>query len=216
MLDAAKVFKLWSERPARIAKDWITLDEPEALSFLGDMTAETMNASSLIRDERYSMAVAESGVDVDTLHQIAKNKGDEAMFNLATVLEQESAVLVDPTWDAKEKAEWLRKVGENAEQEALCLDLEKLIVSPPSVPDLSEKLVVLKLERMCLDLSNLLIDETKSLQALSKDLAEIEAEPFNIEDYRSFTPSSEERVFNSSKPQLLEPDADVDDFLKDL
>ena len=77
-------------------------------------------------------------------------------------------------------------------------------------------LVVLKLERMCLDLSNLLIDETKSLQALSKDLAEIEAEPFNIEDYRSFTPSSEEGVVESSKPQLLEPDADVDDFLKDL
>ena len=120
MLDAAKVFKLWSERPVRIAKDRITLDEPEALSFLGDLTAETMNASSLIRDERYRMAVAESGVDVDTLHQIAKNKGDEAMFNLATVLEQESAVLVDPTWDAKEKAEWLRKVGENAKQEALC------------------------------------------------------------------------------------------------
>ena len=194
----------------------MTSDEPEASSFLGELTVEMMNVSSLISDERYRLAAAELGVDFDAFHQIAKDKGDEAMTNLATVIEQESAILVDPTWNAKEKAEWLQKVSEDAEQKALCLDLEELIVFPLSIPDFQEKLMLSKLESMCLDFSNLLIDETKNLQSLSKDLKEIETEPFNIEDYVSFTPSSEEGVVRPSKKQLLEPNADVDDLLNDL
>lgn len=90
-LDAATVYKLRSERQVKIARDWITSDEPEASSFSGDLTAETMNASSLISEERYSLVATELDVDFDALHQIAKDKGDEAMIHLATILEQELA-----------------------------------------------------------------------------------------------------------------------------
>ena len=38
LLSAAKVYKLCSEGRARIARDWLTSDEPEASSFLGDLT----------------------------------------------------------------------------------------------------------------------------------------------------------------------------------
>ena len=60
-----------------------------------------------------------------------------------------------------------------AEREALCLDLDKLSLSPPSASDVLENLTLSKLESLCLDLSNLLIDEGKNLQGLSRDLSEI-------------------------------------------
>ena len=46
-----------------------------------------------------------------------------------------------------------------AEKEALCLDLDKLTLSPPSASDIPENLALSKLESFCLDLSNQLIDE---------------------------------------------------------
>ena len=88
LLDAARVYKLRSKKQARIARDWHTSDEPEASSFFGDLTAEMMNSSSMISDERYRLAAAELGFDFDSLHQMAKNKGDEAMLNLAATLDQ--------------------------------------------------------------------------------------------------------------------------------
>ena len=91
LLSSVKVFRLRSKRRARIARDWLTSDEPEASSFLGDLTAEMMGASSMISDEKYRLAAAELGVDFDSLQQIANQKGDEALINLAPVLEQESA-----------------------------------------------------------------------------------------------------------------------------
>ena len=63
----------------------------------------------------------------------------------------------------KEKDEWLKKVDEGVEKEALCLDLDKLTISPPLAPDIPESLAVSKLENMCLDLSNLIINEGKNL-----------------------------------------------------
>lgn len=37
------------------------------------------------------------------------------------MLDRDSAALVDPDWDEKEKAEeWLAKISEGAEREALC------------------------------------------------------------------------------------------------
>ena len=71
LLSVAKVYKLCSERQARIARDWLTSDEPEASSFLGDLTAEMMDASSMISDEKYRLAAAELGVNFDSLHQMA-------------------------------------------------------------------------------------------------------------------------------------------------
>ena len=97
LLEAAKVHKLRSERRTRIAQGWLTSDEPEASSFFGDLTSEMMNASSLISDERYRLAAAELGVDFEALQSLAKDKGDEAIQNLASILEQESAVLVNST-----------------------------------------------------------------------------------------------------------------------
>ena len=93
------------------------------------------------------------------------------MLNLAAALEQESAVLVNSAQDAKEKEEWLKKVDEDVEKEVLCLNLDQLTISPLSVPDVPKNLVVSKLESMCLDMSNLLIDKGKNLQSLSKDLS---------------------------------------------
>ena len=69
LLSAAKIYKLRSERRARIARDWLTSDEPEASSFLGDLTAEMMDASSRISDENYRLAAAELGFDFDSLKQ---------------------------------------------------------------------------------------------------------------------------------------------------
>ena len=71
VLSAAKLYKLRSERRARIARDWLTSDEPEVSSFLGDLTAEMMEASSKISDEKYRLAAAELGVDFDNLQQKA-------------------------------------------------------------------------------------------------------------------------------------------------
>ena len=87
LLSAAKVYKLRSERRARIARDWLTSDEPEASCFLGDLTVEMMGASSLISEEKYRLAAAELGINFDSLQQMANQKVDEALSNLASTLE---------------------------------------------------------------------------------------------------------------------------------
>ena len=97
------------------------------------------------------------------LYQIAKQKGDEALGNLASPLERESAVLVDPSWDVREEEELSKKADAELEKEALRLDLKKLIVSSPSAPNLPESQAVSTLESLCLDLSNLLLYEGKNL-----------------------------------------------------
>ena len=82
--------------------------------------------------------------------------------------------------------------------------------------DVLKNLALSKLESLCLDLSNLLIDEGKNLQGLSKDLSEIEVEPFNVEDFVSFTPSLDEGMAGSPQPLRPEPEEDVDAFLNDV
>ena len=163
LLSVVKVYKLRSERRARIARDWLTSDEPEASSFLGDLTAEMMGASSMINDEKYRLAAAELGVNFDSLHQMAEQKGDEALSNLASALERESSVMVDLSWNAEEEKAWLENVDGEAEKEALCLDLDKFTLSPPSAQDIPESLALSTLESLCLDLCNLIIDEGKNL-----------------------------------------------------
>ena len=208
LLSAAKVYKLRSERRARIARDWLTSDEPE--------TAKVYKLRSRISDEKYRLAAAELGLDFDSLQQMANHKGDEALTNLASVLDRESAVLVDPNWDMAEKRAWLEKMDEKAEREALCLDLDQLTLPPPSASDVPENLALSKLESLCFDLSNLLIDEGKNLQGLSKDLSKIEVKPFNVEDFVSFTPSLDEGMAGSPQPLCPELEEDVDAFLNDV
>ena len=99
---------LCSKRRVRIARDWLTSDEPEASSFLGDLTAEIMDASPRISDEKYRLAAAELSINFDSLRQMAKQKGDEALTNLTSILERESVVLVDPSWDVEEERAWWR------------------------------------------------------------------------------------------------------------
>ena len=139
---AARVYKISLERRARIARDWLTSDEPEASSFLGDLTAEMVGTGSTITEERYRLAAAELGVDFDSLQQKANHKGDEALANLAPILERESAVLVDPNWDVEEARAWSERVDVAAEKEALCLDLDKLTLSPPSASGTPENLAL--------------------------------------------------------------------------
>ena len=147
---------------------------------------------------------------------MANQKGDKALSNLASALEREAVVLVDPSWDAEEEKAWSEKVDEGAEKEALCLDLDKFTLSHPSAPDISESLALSKLESLCLNLSNLIIDEGKNLQSLSKELSEIKMEPFNIEDFVSFSPNLDEGGAGSPKPLRHEPEEDVDTFLNDV
>ena len=73
-----------------------------------------------------------------------------------------------------------------------------------------------KLESLCLDLSNLLIDEGKNLQGLSGELSETEVEPFDIQEFISFTPSLGEGVAGSPQPPPQDPEGDVDAFLDDI
>ena len=73
-----------------------------------------------------------------------------------------------------------------------------------------------QLESLCLDLSNLLIDEGRNLQGLSKELSEIEVEPFNIEDFVSFTPSLEEGAVGSPQLPAQDPEGDIEAFLDDV
>ena len=94
--------------------------------------------------------------------------------------------------------------------------MDKLALSPPSASDVPENLALSKLESLCLDLSNLLIDEGKNLQGLSKDLSEIEVEPSNIEEFISFTPGLGERMVGSPQLPLQDPEGDVDAFLDDV
>ena len=174
-----------------------------------------MGASSMIIDEKYRLAAADLGVDFDSLQRTANQKGDEALTNLAPVLERESAVLIDPNWDVVEERAWSERMNDKAEKEALCLDLDQLTLSPPSASDAPENLALSKLESFCLDLSNLLIDEGRNLQGLSKELSEIEVELFNVEDFVSFTPSLDEGMAGS--PQSLHPEPeDIDAFLHDV
>ena len=92
----------------------------------------------------------------------------------------------------------------------------RLAICLPSTLDIPKSLAVSKLENMCFDLSSLIIDEGKNLQSLSKELSEIEVEPFNIEEFVSFTPSLQEGGVVSPKLLHLEPDEDIGDFLEDL
>ena len=215
LLSAAKVYKLSLERRARIARDWLTSDEPEASSFLGDLTAEMVGAGSMISDEKYRLAAAELGIDFDSLQRTANQKGDEALTNLAPVLERESAVLIDPNWDVEEERAWSEKMNDEAEKEALCLDLDQLTLSPPSASDVPENLALFKLESLCIDLSNLIIDQGRNLQGLSKELSEIEVEPFNVVEFISFTPSLGEGMAGSPQQPPQGPEGDVDAFLDD-
>ena len=175
-----------------------------------------VGTGSTITEERYRLATAELGVDFDSLKQKANHKGDEALANLAPILERESAVLVDPNWDVEEVRAWSERVDVAAEKEALCLDLDKLTLSPPSASGTPENLALSQLESLCLDLSNLLIDEGRNLQGLSKELSEIEVEPFNIEDFMSFTPSLEEGAVGSPQLSAQDTEGDVDAFLDDV
>ena len=215
VLSAAKVYKLCLSRKARIARDWLLSDEPEASKFVGDLTAEMMNAGSMISDVKYRLAALDLGMDFTSLHQTANEKGSEALSNLASALEGESAVLVDAVWDAEEKKTWSEKVNAEAEKEALCLDLDQLALSSPPASDVPRNLALSSLESLCLDLSNLLIDEGRNLQGLSRELSRIGVEPFNVEDYVSFTPSLEEGRAESPLPPG-EAAEDVDAFFDDL
>ncbi|XP_057526266.1 uncharacterized protein LOC130805510 [Amaranthus tricolor] len=212
ILSAAKVYKLCLTRKARIARDWLLSDEPEASKFLGDLTAEMVKAGTMISDEKYRLAAAELGMDFTSLQQTAEQKGSEALSNLAPVLDGESAVLVDTVWDAAEKRAWSEKINAKAEREALSLDLEQLALSSPPASDVPENLTLSNLEVLCLDLSNLIIDEGRNLQSLSRELSEIGVEPFNVEDYVSFTPSFEEGRIESPPP----PGEDVEAFFDDV
>ena len=214
-LSATKVHKLCSERRARIARNWLTSDELEASCFLGDMTAEMVGAGSMISDEKYHLAAADLGIDFDSLQRTANQKGDKALTNLAPVLERESAVLIDPNWDVEEERAWSEKMNDEAEKEALCLDLDQLTLSPPSASDVPENLALFKLESLCIDLSNLIIDQGRNLQGLSKELSEIEVEPFNVVEFISFTPSLGEGMAGSPQQPPQGPEGDVDAFLDD-
>ena len=88
-----------------------------------------MDASARINDEKYRLAAAELGVDFDSLQKTANQKGDEALTNLASVLERESAVLNDPNWDVEEGRAWSERMDDKAEKEALCLNLDQLTLS---------------------------------------------------------------------------------------
>ncbi|XP_057529899.1 uncharacterized protein LOC130808438 [Amaranthus tricolor] len=212
ILSAAKVYKLCLARKARMARDWLLSDEPEASKFLGDLTAEMVRAGTLISDEKYRLAAAELGMDFTSLQQTADQKGSEALSNLAPVLDGESAVLVDAAWDADERRAWSERMDAEAEREALCLDLDQLALSSPPASDVPENLTLSNLEVLCLDLSNLIIDEGRNLQGLSRELSEIGVELFNVEDYVSFTPSLEEGKIEPPLP----PDHDVEAFLEDV
>lgn len=181
LLSVAKIHKLRSERRARNARDWLNSDEPEAATFLDRLTHDMMKASTMINEETFRLATTGLGMDFDYLLKMAREKRNDALTNLHEKLERESVVLVDAEWDAKEREEWQKMVDEEAEKGALCLDLEKQSLSPPSIPEPSLNLSLSKLEELSLDLSNLLIDEGKSLQGLCKDLSEKEVEPFNVE-----------------------------------
>lgn len=99
-------------------------------------------------------------------------------------------------------------------REALCFSFEKLGVSPPAVPEFKTKPTMSKLE-MCLDLSNLIIDKAKGLTALSKEFTETPTEPFNVEDYVSFSPEAHDEA-GSPKPQNLDREAVAEDILDDI
>ena len=101
-------------------------------------------------------------------------------------------------------------------KEALCLDLDHLTLSSPPASDVPENMALSSLESLCLDLSNLIIDEGRNLQGLSKELSEIKVEPFNIEDYVSFTPSLEEGMAGSPPAPGQGLEGDVDAFLDDI
>ena len=58
--------------------------------------------------------------------------------------------------------------------------------------------------------------KSKSLQALTKDLAGGEEEPFNVGEYISFSPSPEEGGAGSNKLPDVEADAAVDEFLENI
>ena len=216
ILSAAKVYKLCLTRKARIARDWLLSDEPEASKFLGDLTAEMMSAGSMISDEKYRLAAVELGMDFTSLQQTANQKGGEALSNLASALEGDSAVLVDAVWDAEEKRAWSERMNAEVEKEALCLDLDQLALSSPPASDVPENLTLSSLESLCLDLSNLIIDEGRNLQGLSRELSEIGVEPFNVKDYVSLTPSLEEGRVESPLPPGQAPEEDVDAFLEDI
>ena len=94
--------------------------------------------------------------------------------------------------------------------------MDKLTLSLPSALEVPESLALSKLESLCLDLSNLLIDGGKNLQSLSKDLLKIEVEPFNIEEFISFTLSLDEGMAGSPQQPYYDPEGGVDVFLNDI
>lgn len=73
-MDAARIYKLKLERRARLAKDWLTSDEPVAATFLGDLTDEMRVASLMLTVERYRLVVAALGIDFESLYQMAEEK----------------------------------------------------------------------------------------------------------------------------------------------
>lgn len=168
----------------------------------------------MISEETFRLAAMELGINIDSLLQSARSKKNDALCNLSEKLERESTVLVDVEWDAKEKEEWLKIVNEEAEKEVLCLDLKMLSLSPPSIPDVPEDLSLSKLESLSLDLSDVLIEEGKSLQGLHKELSEIEVHPFNVEEYISFSPGRKQDAASHMPPENV-ADAAVD-FLDNI
>lgn len=105
-------------------------------------------------------------------------------------------------------------MSEDAKKEALCFEFVKLSVSPPAIPEFYAKLVVSKMEELCLDLSNLIIDEAKDLVALCKEFTEMSVEDFNVEDYVSFSPEAQPTA-DYQEPRDVEGDGVAIDILDD-
>ena len=84
IVDAGRVYELWTERRGIIAKELISKEWEDSMTRL---SCEMVDNEIALETESYRLAAAELGIDTKKLAMLAKEKKSEALLNLKTYFE---------------------------------------------------------------------------------------------------------------------------------
>jgi hypothetical protein len=190
VLDAAKVYKLRSERTSYIARRW--LDSEEVVPMLNALSQEMMYTGALVEVEKFKLAAQKMGVDFAKLLELSNQCHGEATANLKAELDKDSEVLSKAVAeDVEEQRAWAAKVDPAREKKALSLDLDKIPVCYPPFPKAPERSSFIALQQESSSLAKILSNKKETFRGLAEELAGEEPWP-DVEDIIRFTPSPQQ------------------------
>ncbi|XP_057546694.1 uncharacterized protein LOC130825468 [Amaranthus tricolor] len=164
-----------------------------------------MNANSQVSDKKHRLIATKL---VSTLKLLVDWKSYQ---QLGINPRARVAILVDPAWDAAEKGEWSKKISEEREVVSLLLNLDKLTVNSPSIPELPEKLSLSKLEYVFGFIQPTYRRNQEPPKLIQGSLGDGDL-TVCYRNYITFRTSPEENIVGSSNPQPQASKAESEDI----